>query len=109
MEKITMADVVYVPVDARTGEPTRWGLEGEVCVSVFGNFWRCRRSPEAKGKRIMALAIDDLQEVMGGAGKDEGPSSSGAWADLTHVAYHPAGDLYQLGREAVMEEYGGEE
>src|SRR5215211_8905433 len=94
MEKITMADVVYVPVDARTGEPTRWGLEGEVCVSVFGDFWRCRRSPEAKAKRIMVLAIHDLQELMG---------AGGAWADLTHVAYHPDGDLYQLAREPVME------
>jgi len=73
-------------------------VEGEVCVSVFGDFWRCRRSPEARGKRIMALTIDDLQELMGGGG---------AWADLTHVAYHPAGYIYQLGRETVMEA-GGE-
>ena len=45
-EPITMAEDLYVPVDDQ-GEPYRWGPEGEVTVSAFGDFWRARRSPES--------------------------------------------------------------
>ena len=46
-ETITMADVLYVPVDDQ-GEPSRfaWDPEdgGEVTVTVFGDFWRAAES-----------------------------------------------------------------
>jgi hypothetical protein len=48
-ETITMADVLYVPVDDQ-GEPYRWTVEDEVAVDVFGDFWRARRSVEGKGR-----------------------------------------------------------
>src|SRR5215217_6248410 len=54
-ETITMADVLYVPVDDQ-GEPPRfqWDPEdgGGVSVSVFGDFWHARQSPEGKGRSI---------------------------------------------------------
>jgi len=92
METVTMADVLYVPVDPETHEPTLWGdSEADwTNISVFGDFWRCRRAPEGRGKRIMALAVEDLQELLGGGG---------AWGEVTHVVYHPGADAYQLSRE----------
>jgi hypothetical protein len=41
-ETITMAEVLYVPVDDQ-GEPYRWGPENEVTVSAFGDFCHARR------------------------------------------------------------------
>src|SRR5215211_951285 len=90
IEKVTMTEPVFIPVDPDTGEPTRWGDLGEANISVFGDFWRCRRAPEGRGKRIMALAVEDLQELLGGGG---------AWGEVTHVVYHPGADAYQLSRE----------
>jgi hypothetical protein len=36
-ETITMAGVLYVPVDDQ-GEPYRWGPQDEVVISAFGDF-----------------------------------------------------------------------
>jgi hypothetical protein len=90
-ETITMADVLYVPVDDE-GEPYRWGPEVEITVSVFGDFWCCRQSPESKGKAIRALALEDLQDLL-----------RGRWSDVTHVTYRPSADGYIKGRNDVLE------
>ena len=90
-ETITMADVLYVPVDDQ-GEPYRWGPEGEVTVSAFGDFWRAWRSPESKGKVIRAMALQDLQELL-----------RGRWSDVTEVAYRPGHDGYIKGRDEILE------
>ena len=89
-ETITMAEVLYVPVDDQ-GEPYRWGPENEVTVSAFGDFWRTRQSVESKGKAIRALALEDLQELL----RDE-------WSDVTEIAYHPGADGYIKGRDDVL-------
>ena len=89
-ETITMADVLYVPVDDQ-GEPSRWAPEDEVTVSVFGDFWRARRSPEGKSRSIRALALEDLQELL-----------RGQWSDVTEIAYHPGADGYTKGRDDVL-------
>jgi hypothetical protein len=89
-ETITMAEVLYVPVDDQ-GEPYRWGPENEVTVSAFGDFWGARRSPEGKGRVIRALALDDLQELL-----------RGRWSDVTEVAYHPAATGYIKTRDDVL-------
>ena len=81
-ETITMADVLYVPVDGQ-GEPSRWTVEGEVAVNVFGDFWRARRSPEGKSRSIRALALEDLQEHL-----------RGQWSDVTEISYRPSADGY---------------
>jgi len=94
IEKVTMTEPVFIPVDPDTGEPTRWGDLGEANISVFGDFWRCRRAPEGRGKRIMALVLEDLQAELREAGR---------LSDVTHVAYHPSADAYQISRETVME------
>ena len=91
VEMITMADVLYVPVDDQ-GEPSRWGPEDEVTVSVFGDFWRARRSPEAKRRSIRALALEDLQELL-----------RGQWSDVTEVAYRPGADGYIKGRDEILQ------
>jgi hypothetical protein len=75
-EQITMADVLYVPVDDE-GEPYRWGPEDEVTITVFGDFWRARNSPQSEGKQIRALAPEDLQELL-----------RRRWSDVTHLAYN---------------------
>ena len=84
-ETITMAEVLYVPVDDQ-GEPVRfaWDPEDEIgtTVSVFGDFWRARRSVEGKGA-IQALALDDLQELL-----------RGRWGDVDGIAYRPGADGY---------------
>jgi hypothetical protein len=90
-ESITMADVLFVPVDEES-EPKRWGREEEMIVSVFGDFWRCRQSPESKGKQIRALAPEDLQELL-----------RGRWSDVTHISYRPSADGYIKGRDSVLE------
>jgi hypothetical protein len=89
-ETITMAEVLYVPVDDQ-GEPYRWGPENEVAVSAFGDFWRARRSPEAKRRSIRALALEDLQELL-----------RGQWSDVTEIAYRPGADGYVKGRDDVL-------
>jgi len=93
-ETITMADVLYVPVDDQ-GEPPRfqWDPEdgGGVSVSVFGDFWRVRRSPEAKRRSIRALALEDLQELL-----------RGQWSDVTEIAYRPGADGYIKDRDDVL-------
>ena len=93
-ETITMADVLYVPVDDQ-GEPPRfqWDPEdgGGVSVSVFGDFWRVWRSPEGKGRSIRALALEDLQDLL-----------RGRWSDVTEIAYHPGADGYIKGRDDVL-------
>ena len=88
-ETITMAEVLYVPVDDQ-GEPYRWGPEGEVTVSAFGDFWRCRRSPESKDRVIRALGLEDLQELL-----------RGRWSDVTEIAYRPSADGYIKGRDEI--------
>jgi hypothetical protein len=90
-ERITMAEVLYVPVDDQ-GEPYRWGPEDEVNVSAFGDFWHARRRPEGKGKAIRALALEDLQELL-----------RGRWSDVTGVAYHPGFSAYIKGREEILQ------
>jgi hypothetical protein len=90
-EVITMAEVLYVPVDDQ-GEPYRWGPEGEVTVSAFGDFWRCRRSPESKDRVIRAVALDDLQELL-----------RGRWGDVTEIAYHPSADGYIKSRDEILQ------
>ena len=91
-ETITMADFLYVPVDDQ-GEPPRfqWDPEdgGGVSVSVFGDFWRVRRSPE--GKAIRALSLEDLQDLL-----------RGQWSDVTEIAYRPSGDGYIKDRDDVL-------
>ena len=89
-ETITMAEVLYVPVDDQ-GEPYRWGPEGEVTVSAFGDFWRCRQSVQSKGKAIRALSMDDLQELL-----------RGRWSDVTEIAYRPSADGYIKGRDEIL-------
>ena len=91
VETSTMGDVLYVPVDDHS-EPYRWGPEGEVTISAFGDFWRCWRSPESKGKVIRALALEDLQELL-----------RGRWSDVTEVAYHPGASGYIKGRDEILE------
>jgi hypothetical protein len=91
VETITMADVLYVPVDDQ-GEPSRWGPENEVTVSVFGDFWRCWRSVESKGRAIRALSLEDLQELL-----------RGRWSDVTEIAYHPGADGCIKGREEILQ------
>jgi hypothetical protein len=90
-ETITMADVLYVPVNDE-GEPYRWGPGDEITVSAFGDFWRCRQGPESKGNAIRALALEDLQDLL-----------RGRWGDVTHVAYRPSADAYIKGRDDVLE------
>ena len=90
-ETITMAEVLYVPVDDQ-GEPYRWGPEGEVTVSAFGDFWRAWRSPESKGKAIRALSLDDLQELL-----------RGRWSDVTEIAYRPGADGYIKDRDEILQ------
>jgi hypothetical protein len=90
VETITMADVLYVPVDDQ-GEPYRWGPENEVTVSVFGDFWRARQSVESKGKAIRALGLQDLQELL----RDR-------WSDVTEIAYRPSADGYIKGRDEIL-------
>jgi hypothetical protein len=93
-ETITMADVLYVPVDDQ-GEPSRfaWDPEdgGEVTVDVFGDFRRARQSVAGKGRSIRALALEDLQELL-----------RGQWSDVTGIAYHPSADGYIKGRDDVL-------
>jgi hypothetical protein len=89
-ERITMAGVLYVPVDDQ-GEPYRWGPENEVTVSAFGDFWRAWRSPEGKGKVIRALSPEDLKELL-----------RGRWSDVTEIAYHPAATGYIKTRDDVL-------
>jgi hypothetical protein len=90
-ETITMTDVLYVPVDDQ-GEPYRWGPEGEVTVTAFGDFWRCRQSLESKGKAIRAIALEDLQELL-----------RGRWSDVTEIAYRPSADGYIKGRDEILQ------
>jgi hypothetical protein len=90
-ETITMAEVLYVPVDDE-GEPKRWGREDEYIISVFGDFWRTHRSPESKGKQIRALAPEDLQELL-----------RGRWSDVTHISYRPSANGYIKSRDNVLE------
>jgi hypothetical protein len=92
MERVTMADVVYIPVDAESGEPYIWGSSEERRISVFGDLWRCRRSPESEGKAIRAVALEDLPELL-----------ESRWSQATHVSYHPRADAYQLPLENVKE------
>src|SRR5215211_759950 len=56
-ETITMADVLYVPVDDQ-GEPYRWTVEDEVAVDVFGDFWRARRTV---GHSILVICYHVLE------------------------------------------------
>jgi hypothetical protein len=91
MEQITMAEVVYIPVND-AGEPYCWGEGDEYIISVFGDFWRAWRSPESKGKVIRALALEDLQELL-----------HGPWGDITHVSYRPSADGYIKSRENVLQ------
>jgi hypothetical protein len=91
MEAISMAEVLYVPVDEQ-GAPYRWGYEDGPAISVFGDFWRAWRSPESKGKAIRALALADLQELL-----------RGPWGDVTHISYHPAADAYLKSKDEVLQ------
>ena len=90
-ETITLAEVLYVPVDDQ-GDPYRWGPEDEVTVSVLGDFWRAWRSPEGKGRAIRALAFEDLQELL-----------RGRWGDVTEIACHPSADGYIKGRDEILQ------
>jgi|SRR5215212_144167 len=90
-ETVTMADVLYVPVDEQ-GEPSRWSPEDEVNVSVFGDFWRARRSPEAKRRSIRAHSLEDLQDLL-----------RGQWSDVTEIAYHPSADGYIKSRDTILQ------
>jgi hypothetical protein len=94
-ETITMADVLYVPVDDQ-GEPPRfqWDPEdgGGVTVDVFGDFWRAWSSPQGKSRAIRALALEDLQELL-----------RGQWSDVTEISYRPSGDGYIKSRETILE------
>jgi hypothetical protein len=93
-ETITMAEVLYVPVDDQ-GEPPRfaWDPEGdEVTVSVFGDFWRAWRSPQGKGRAIRALAPEDLQDLL-----------RGQWSDVTGIAYHPSATGYIKDRDEILQ------
>jgi hypothetical protein len=91
-ETVTMADVLYVPVNEQ-GEPYRWGTEEEVTVSVFGDFWRARRDSQSKDRAIRALAPEELRGVL-----------DGRWSDMTHLAYHPGADAYVIPKhEALLE------
>jgi hypothetical protein len=93
-ETITWAEILYVPVDDQ-GEPPRFAWDPEdpnqVSISVFGDFWSARRSPEGKGRAIRALALDDLQELL-----------RGEWSDVPEIAYHPAATGYIKTRDDVL-------
>jgi len=93
-ETITMADVLYVPVDDQ-GEPSRFAWDPEdgdmVSVTVFGDFWRARRSVEGKDRAIRVLALEDLQEPL-----------RGQWSDVTHVAYTPSAHGYLKSRDSIL-------
>jgi hypothetical protein len=94
-ETITMADVLYVPVDDQ-GEPSRFAWDPEdgpgVTVDVFGDFWDARRRAAGKGRTIRALALEDLQELL-----------RGQWSDVSGIAYRPIGDGYIKGRDEILQ------
>jgi hypothetical protein len=95
VETMTMAEVLYVPVDDQ-GEPPRFAWDPQdglgTTVSVFGDFWRARRSVEGRGRAIRALALDDLQELL-----------RGPWSGVDGIAYHPGADGYIKPRDAILE------
>lgn len=77
-ESVTMAEVLYVPVDEH-GEPHRWGTAEEVTVSVWGDFWRARRDVQSEGRAIRAVSAEELR------GAPRRPVG-----DVTHLSYHPS-------------------
>jgi hypothetical protein len=92
METVTMGDVVYIPVDAESGKPYVWGTPEERRISVFGDFWRCWRSSESKGKAIRAVALVDLPELL-----------ESRWPHVAQISYRPGADGYGISRERVKE------
>ena len=88
-----MGDVVYIPVDAESGEPYLWGSSEEPCITVFGDFWRCRRSVETKGKAIRAVALEDLPELL-----------DGRWSHVAEISYRPGADGYAFSTGKVKEQ-----
>jgi hypothetical protein len=93
MKRVTMADVVFIPVDAESGEPYVWGSSEEPCITVFGDFWRCRRDVQSKGKAIRAVALENLPELL-----------DGRWSHVAEMAYHPGADAYVFSRQRVKEQ-----
>ena len=93
-ETITWAEVLYVPLDDE-GEPSRfvWDPEdgGGVSVDVFGDFWHARHSAGGRGRTIRALALDDLQELLGGQ-----------CSDVTEISYCPSAHGYIKTKEDVL-------
>jgi hypothetical protein len=59
---------------------------------VFGDFWRCWRSPESKGKAIRAVALQDLPDLL------EGP-----WSHVAPMVYFPGAAGYGISCEKVKE------
>jgi len=95
VETITMADVLYVPVDDQ-GKPSRFAWDPEdglgVTVDVFGDFWHAWRSPQGKGRSTRALALEDLQELL-----------RGRWSDVTEIAYRPSSDGYIKDSDTILQ------
>ncbi len=89
-ESVTMAEVLYVPVDDQ-GEPYRWGTAEEVTVSVWGDFWRARRDVQSEGRAIRAVSAEELRDTL-----------EGRWGDVTHLSYHPSADAYVMPKEAAF-------
>ena len=90
METITMAEVLYVPIDER-GEPHRWETAEEVTVTVFGDFWRARRDVQSKGRAIRAVSAEELRGLL-----------EGRWGDVTHLSYHPSADAYIMAKDTAF-------
>src|SRR5215204_3615195 len=90
-ETITMAEVLYVPVDDQ-GEAYRWGPEGEVTVSAFGDFWSSCRSPSERARIALPL-LSGLRQAR----------LRGRWSDVTEIAYRPGADGYIKGRDEILQ------
>lgn len=67
MESVTMAGVLYVPVDEE-GEPYRWGTEEEVTVSVWGATG-ARRDVQSEDRAIRAVSSEELRGLLGAVGE----------------------------------------
>jgi hypothetical protein len=87
-----MADLVYIPVDEESGEPYVWGTSEEPCISVFGDFWRCRQNPQSKGKAIRAVALEDVPGLL-----------EGRWSHVAQMVYYPSADGYHIGKRKIKE------
>ena len=89
MESVTMAGVLYVPVDEE-GEPYRWGTEEEVTVSVWGATG-ARRDVQSEDRAIRAVSSEELRGLLGGR-----------WGNVIHLSYHPSAAAYVMPKETAF-------